>query len=239
MTQIAGGPARIKKFYERAEPKSEGRDFVLVLDGRPARTRGGARLTTASQKLASAMADEWNDQSDYIDFHSMPMTRLLMTAIDLAASDRSTWEHTILDHLRSDLVCYRAASPAALVERQQKLWEPLLDWAGSVLGTKLAVTSGVGHITQPQDAISACAALLADASDAELIAIKTSVDISGSAVIGLAAWKTDRQAAELFRLSRVDEDFQIDQWGRDAEADAREAAMAAEFAAAWRFFRLL
>ena len=209
MTQIADGPARIKRFYERAEPKANSGAFVLTLDDRPAKTRAGARLATTSQKLAYAMAGEWNDQSEYIDFRMMPLTRLLMTAIDLAPSDRTTWEQTVLDHLRSDLVCYRAASPAGLVERQQKAWDPLLDWAGSVLGTKLAVTSGIGYVNQPEEPISECARLLADASDTEILALKTAVDISGSAIIGLAAWQTDRPAAELFKLSRVDEDFQV------------------------------
>lgn len=239
MTQIASQPARIKKFYVRVEPVSERGEFFLALDGRPAKTRGGRPLATKSQRLANAIADEWNDQTDHIEFITMPVTRLLMTSIDLAPSDRETWEDAILSHLGADLVCYRAASPAALVERQQSSWDPLLGWINVLLGVDLVVTSGVGHIRQPDEALDACARLLATANDAEAIALKTAVDITGSAVIGLAAWKTDRSADELFRLSRVDEDFQIEQWGCDAEAVARENAMAREFAAAWRFFRLL
>ncbi len=239
MTQIASHPARIKKFYGRAELVSEGGEFFLTLDGRPAKTRGGTPLATRSQRMASAIADEWNDQTDHIEFITMPMTRLLMTSIDLASSDRKAWEEAILSHLGADLVCYRAASPAALVERQQSSWDPLLSWINALLGVDLVVTSGVGHIGQPDEAMDACAHLLATAKDAEAIALKTAVDITGSAVIGLAAWKTDRSADELFRLSRVDEDFQIEQWGRDAEAVSRENAMAYEFASVWQFFRLL
>ena len=62
--------------------------------------------------------------------------------------------------------------------------------------------------------------------------------LTGSLVLGLALADGRLPAAEAFALSRLDETFQNEAWGRDAEAEARAARLGLELAAIERFLRL-
>jgi chaperone required for assembly of F1-ATPase len=239
MSGSASNSRRIKRFYTDVSCEASPQGCELLLDGRRANTRAGHRLTAPTAALGEAIAAEWMAQQEYIDFAAMPLTRLLMTAIDLCDRDRDSWLEIILAHLSSDLLCYRAPEPAALVDRQESAWGPLLEWASTELGIDLITTIGVGHIDQPGAAFSAAGELMEAISDAELLAVKTAAEASGSAIIAFALWRDAQAADALFAASRVDEDFQTERWGVDAAAGARASAISEEFAAVGRFLRLL
>lgn len=234
MSRIGDNPPALpKRFYKHA---SLGADGAILLDGKPARTR--ARLALAAPAaLAAAIADEWNAQIDVIDFLSMPMTRFQMTVIDRGKADADAWRETTLSFLRSDLLCYRAIAPVELVVRQCAEWDPLLRWA-ELGGVALKRSSGVGFIEQPPSAIEAGASMLRTAPPPQLLAIKSAAEISGSAVIALALWRRAFEAQALFRASRVDEDFQAEKWGWDAEVEARARRLKTDFLDAARYSSL-
>ncbi|MEZ5921296.1 MAG: ATP12 family protein [Parvularculaceae bacterium] len=232
----AGG---IKRPYEKAHVAAEDGRHAILLDGRNAKTRAGATLSAPTAGLAEAVADEWDAQGPRIDHASMPLTRLLMTAIDLGPDDAAEWRQSILTFLKSDVLCYRADEPAALVTAQSESWDPLLDWAREVIGANLQTTAGVGFVEQPIEALKAVENTLTDASHEELIAVRTAAEISGSAIIALALWRDARGADALFDLARLDEAFQENRWGVDAEAAARTDAMRRDFNNAALFLRLV
>jgi chaperone required for assembly of F1-ATPase len=62
--------------------------------------------------------------------------------------------------------------------------------------------------------------------------------LSGSALIGLMLARAALLPEEAWRAAHVDEDYQAEYWGADAEAEARRAAREAEFLAACRFLAL-
>ena len=72
----------------------------------------------------------------------MPFTKLANTAIDRVAPDRERIIGEIVDFAGSDLVCYRAEKPQDLIERQARVWQPVLDWARSAFGAEFLVTEG-------------------------------------------------------------------------------------------------
>ena len=61
----------------------------------------------------------------------------------------------------------------------------------------------------------------------------------GSLVIGLALIDGQLDAEGAFAASQLDESFQIEAWGEDAEQTERRRALAADIQAAARFISLL
>jgi chaperone required for assembly of F1-ATPase len=237
MTRVGENPVRLpKRFYTAA---AVGAGNVLSLDGRTAKTRGGAALVAPSRALSDAIADEWNAQDEFIDFRAMPMTRFAMTVIDLGKTDTEKWREVLLSFLTSDLVCYRASEPAALVAKQAEIWDPLLDWASKAHGVTLKCGAGISFVDQPQSAVAAGDEVFASAGAAMLLGMKTVAELSGSAVIALALAGKAFAASDLFEASRLDERFQAEHWGVDAEAEARDARLKNDFLDAARFLDLL
>jgi chaperone required for assembly of F1-ATPase len=235
MTRLGGNPHALpKRFYKHAS-LADGR--TVLLDGKPAKTAARRELAAGSRALAEAIVQEWNAQRDVIDFNIMPMTRFQMTVLDRSDADADLWRGAILAFLRSDLLCYRAEAPAELVARQAALWDPLLAWAASE-GISLKTGAGVGYIAQSEVALRRCDDLLSAAGAPSLLAMKTAAEIAGSAVIALAMGRGAFHPEELFESSRVDETFQAEKWGWDAEAEARTRLMKRDFLDAWRYLTL-
>ncbi len=135
----------------------------------------------------------------------------------------------IARYLETDLVCHRADTPAALRERQQMVWAPYLSWFENEFGAVLNVAAGIIAVAQPEAAAASVKAALKDQPLEIVQALKTATSIAGSAVLSLALWRGAFPAEQIFEASRVDERFQEEQWGEDAEAKARENMMRDEF----------
>lgn len=235
VTKRGGDPGALPKRFYKFASLVDGR--TILLDGKPARTAARKELSAGPQALANAIVDEWNAQGDVIDFAAMPMTRFQMTVLDRSEADAEHWREAILAFLRSDLLCYRADGSAELAARQKAQWDPLLAWAASE-GVALKTAVGVGFVDQPTQAIGRGAALLAAADPAPLLAMKIAAEIAGSAIIALAMGRGAFRPEELFEASRVDETFQAEKWGWDAEAETRARLMKRDFLDAARYLTL-
>ena len=213
-------------------------DLGIALDGRAVKTPLKAPLRLPTRALAEAVAGEWAGQEAEIKPATMILTKLANTAIDRVAQDRQRIEAEVLDYANSDLVCYRADRPPALVQRHVAIWDPVVDWARTALDAPFEVTEGVIHRAQPDAALAACGQALGDLNDFELAAYHSLMTLTGSALIAmmLARRATVPEAAWL--AAHVDEDYQIEQGGEDAEAKARRASRHAEFMACCRFMAL-
>jgi chaperone required for assembly of F1-ATPase len=223
--------ARRKRFYQDAAVTEDAAGFAVVLDGRPIRSPARRALAAPRRALAEAIAAEWRAQAQFIDPAGMPLTRLANTIIDGVAAARDEVEGEIAKYLGADLVCYRVASPAGLVARQALHWDPVIAWARDALGADFAVGEGVMHIVQRADAIAAARARV-PGDPWRLGATHAITTLTGSALIALAvaAGAMDRDAA--WTGAHVDEDWNMDLWGRDDQALARRAFRFAEMAAA-------
>jgi len=226
----------MKRFYKEVSVAGENGAFHVLLDGKPIKTPGHWPLALPTRALASAIAEEWRAQKDKIETSSMPLTGLAMAAIDGAAAERA-WQ--ALAFAKSDLLCYRAEEPAELVSRQSAAWDKLLDWAHARYGARLKLASGIVFVEQPSDALAAFERAVANRSPFHLTALHSAAAITGSLVLALALAEGRLNAAEAFAASRIDEAFQAEKWGEDAEATARAARLAGELAAVERFLRSL
>jgi chaperone required for assembly of F1-ATPase len=230
-------PARfMKRFYRQAEAAGDG---SIRLDGKPVRTPARRPLLLPTESLAEAVAAEWNAQGGTIDPRSMPLTGLANAAIDRVAPDKDVFARGLAAFGESDLLCYRAEAPPRLVERQAALWDPILAWARRRYDVDFEVASGIVHKPQPQATVDRLAHAVLARAPFELAALAPLVTISGSLVIALALAEggTDLDAA--WAAGALDEQWQAEQWGEDAEAARALAARRAEFEAAWRFLKLL
>lgn len=208
-----------KRFYKTATAAPDA-PFCVRLDERPLRTPGGKPQVVPTRALADALAAEWNAQGDELDLSAMVLTKAVNTAIDRIEPRRAELVDELSRFAGSDLLCYRASAPRELVERQAKAWDPWLEWARRELGISLSITSGIVHVEQPPEAIEAARRAIDTFDLFALTALHPAITISGSAVLGLAFGKGCLAPGELLALSRIDEDYQAERWGEDAEAAA-------------------
>ena len=211
-------------------------DLSIHLVGKPILTPAKRKLAPPSRQLAEAIAREWREQGDDIVPAAMYLTKLANSAIDRARHDDVVAE--LISFARNDLLCYRAPAPAELVRRQQAVWDPLLDWIHEIYGARLTTTHGVSHIAQDEAAIMALSRSLNTLDAWRLTGMHAATTITGSLVLALAILQSRLSHTEAFAASRIDEAFQAEKWGLDAEAQARARRLAAELATAAQFMAL-
>ena len=213
--------------------------YGVLLDGRLAKTPGRRDLIVPTAALATAVAAEWDAQQGEIRPVAMPLTGIAIRAIDRVAVEREAVVDQVASFATTDLVCYRAAHPPVLALRQQAVWQPLIDWAVLRYDAPLAVTVGVIPSGQPAASLRALAAAVAEQGDFSLAALHAATVASGSLIIALALFEGHLDPAEAFAASQLDESFQIEAWGEDAEQAERRQALAEEIEVAARFVSLL
>jgi len=225
-------PPLRKRFYERAAAGEGGVDGVPVtLDDKPVRTPLRRLLAAPTPALAEAIAAEWNAQEKEIDPGRMPLTRLANAVIDAVADAPGPVAAEVEKYLGSDLVCYRADTPARLIEMQAQAWDPVLAWAHEALGARFVQVEGVIHAAQPVEAIAAARGAI-PGDPWRLGAVSSITTLTGSALLALALLHGRFDAEAAWAAAHVDEDWQMAQWGRDDVALERRAYRQAELQAA-------
>lgn len=239
MTDDAQAPAsraeRLpKRFYTEVTLVEGPGGLGIALDGRAVRTPARKPLAVADPGLAEDVAAEWAGQGERIDPLTMPLTGLVNSAIDRVAPHAEAVRADIVAYAASDLLCYRAETPDALAARQTAEWDPILAWAEAELGARFALAAGIVHVEQPRRALAAVEAALAPLPALELAAVHVATTLTGSAVIALALRCRAVDADAAWVAAHVDEDWQAEQWGQDAEAISRRRARRMNFDAAAR-----
>lgn len=224
-----------RRFYERADAAEDGEtgNFSVSLDGKPALTPGRRLLALPTRAAAELVAAEFAAQKETIDPVTMPTLRLANTAIDGVADDPQAVLEDIVRFASSDLLFYRAETPDALVHRQAEAWDPVLDWARSAHGVRFILAEGVMHVAQPRESLAVIGAHLNRRPDAfRLAALHVMTSLMGSALLALAVEAGELSPDDAWSAAHVDEDWNIAQWGEDAEAKARRASRWLEMKAA-------
>jgi chaperone required for assembly of F1-ATPase len=228
----------VRRFWTEATVTPAGHGFTVHLDARPVRTPLKAPLILPTKGLAQAVAAEWQAQTGTVNPATMPFTRTANSAIDTVTPQFDAVADMLAAYGGTDLLCYRATAPEALIARQANAWDPLLDWAAEGLGAPLRTTGGVMHIDQPADSLATLGAAIRALTPFQLAAFHDLVAISGSLILGLAVVRGRLTPDAAWSLGRIDENWQIEQWGADEEAAEITALKQAAFLQADRFFTL-
>jgi chaperone required for assembly of F1-ATPase len=231
----------MKRFWDRATVGRGPEGYGVLLDGRPVRLPGGAPLAVGSEKLAEAVAAEWDAaggaRGGEMSFNDVPLTRLAGTAQERIAPDPAPVAEGLARYAETDLLCYFADDPR-LAALQAYEWQPLLDWTARRHDAFLRTTVGLMPVAQSPHALAALRRAVSALGALDLAALGVLVPAFGSLVLGLAVVDGRLDAAEALRLATLDETFQEQFWGKDAEAAARRARVAADVEQAARLLAL-
>lgn len=227
---------KAKRFW-KAAAVTEGADgFGVALDGRAVKTPAKRALIVPRRALAEAIAEEWDAQEEHIDPLSMPYTRSANAAIDKVADQKEEVASIVAAYGDSDLLSYRAGHPEGLIQRQAEVWDPYLDWADAVLGVRLQPRVGVMHAAQDPGALARLDAEVRALDPFALTAFHDLVALSGSLILAFAVARGHADPKVAWAASRLDEDWQIEQWGADEEATEAAAVKYQAFIHAAEFF---
>lgn len=229
---------KLKRFWDAANVRRTDEGFAVELDGRPVRTPAKAPLILPTGALAERIAAEWDAVEGQINPGTMPFTRSANAALDKVIRQHAEVADMLAAYGDADLTCYRADGPQELIARQAEGWDPLLDWADTTLGARLVPVQGVIHAPQDPRALRVLADQVHALDAFALTAFHDLVSLSGSLVIGFAALHDLHPPGTLWRLSRVDELWQEEQWGEDEEAQEMAAKKESDFLHAKTFYNL-
>ena len=229
----------MKRFWKSAAAVESDGGFAVELDGRKVRTPARAELVVPTPKLADAIAAEWDQCGEEVDPRAMPLTGLANAAIDRVAADKDGFAAGLAKYAESDLTCYRAEGPRTLVDRQEESWDALLGWARRRYDVDFATCSGVMHVAQPEETVRKLGHAVASLDAFHLAGLSPLVTIGGSLVAALAVLEEMMPATEAWEAVSLDDRWQMEQWGADAEAEAALDARRRDFLAGARFLELL
>ena len=229
----------MKRFYNDAGVTQTPGGFGVALDGKSVSTPAKRPLTVPTHALAEAIAEEWKDQGETIDPRRLPLTRLASIALDLVAPRREAVIAEVTKYAGTDLVCYRAEQPPELAERQRAAWQPLIDWATLRFDAPLMVTASILPVAQPAASLKALETAVAAYDTHRLAALHLATAACGSLVAALALIEGRIDAEAAFATAELDESYEIERWGEDAEQARRRAGLKEDIALAARFVALL
>ncbi len=222
---------RRQRFYARAGVVEAPDGFVITLDDKPVRTPSGRALAAPNREIADGIVAEWDGQQETIDPLTMPLTRLANSVIDAVVDRVEAVIDDVAKYFGSDLLFYRAGHPEALVAREAAHWDPIVFWAADALGAHFILAEGIVHVRQPDSAIAAARAAL-PTNAWSIAALHVVTTLTGSALLALALMRGVIDQDHAWAAAHVDEDWNIEQWGRDEEVAARRAARRVDFRAA-------
>ena len=229
----------MRRFWTEARAVEADGGWSIMLDGRPLKTPARALLVLPKATLSDTVVAEWNAAPETVDPRAMPMTGLANAAVDRVAPDKAGFAAGLARYAEADLLCYRVDNPAKLVDRQAARWDPLLAWARRRFDVDFEVTSAITHVDQPATTVARLAHQLLVLDSFRLAALSPIITIGGSLVTALTLVEGAVGFDEAWAALSLDEEWQIEQWGDDAEAVAALANKRRDVAAAVRFIELL
>ena len=229
----------MKRWYKQASAASVEGGFGVTLDGKALNTPARTPIAVPTENLARAIAEEWRAQGETIDMHAMRLTRLAATALDRIAPDPGAAIQEIAGYAATDLLCHRADAPADLRQRQDAVWQPVLDWAARRYGVALQVVESMMPAKQPPAALAALRSAVAALDHFTLAGLHGATTASGSLLLGLALAEGQIDFDRLWATADLDEAWQREKWGDDPLAAKRRAGIEADLRAAARFLALL
>nr|WP_314259430.1 ATP12 family protein [uncultured Devosia sp.] len=218
-----------KRFYKEvaAGPLDDG--FVVTLDGRQTRTPGKVAIAVPAASIATAMAEEWSAQGEFIDATTMPMVRLVNSAIESGETMIPSFRDEVVKFAANDLLLYRADSPQELVSEQEMVWDNALETLARHFGVRFEPTTGIIHRGQPQATLDRLAESLTAENLLTLTALVSITGLTGSGLLAIGLLHKLFSPEQVWKAAHVDEDYQVSQWGQDEEAAERRAKRRVDF----------
>ena len=228
----------MKRFYKKVSVQTVADGWQVMLDTRALKTVKGAAQMAPTKALAEALATEWDAQGEKVDPSTMPLRDMADYAIDMVAPDPSALIDKAVQYGDTDTLLYRADPDEPLYAKQQEVWEPIVTAFEAKLGANFTRISGIIHRPQSDETLVALRGELTGQSPFALAAIEMMTHLAASLITGLSAAEPQADALALWNAANLEEDWQIEQWGRDEEAQERRAKRTSDFLKAREFWEL-
>lgn len=228
-----------KRFYKAAAVKPMDGGFAVALDGKVPKTPGLKAVVVPTEALAAAMAVEWAAQGEFVDPDTMPLTRIVNSAVEAGETTMPALREDIVKFAGNDLLLYRVDGPAALVRRHEEIWDAVLIKLARHFGVAFQPTIGIVHQPQPAATLVRLAKALEDEGLFVLNALNVVTSITGSGLLAIALRAGLIDAEGVWVAAHIDEDHNVSLWGEIEEITARRAKRRTEFDAAVRLLSLL
>lgn len=228
-----------KRFYKEVGTKPVDGGYAVTLDGKSPRTPGMKVVIAPLLPIAEAMATEWAAQGELIDPQTMPMVRLVNSAVEAGAESMPTLRAEIVKYAGNDLLLYRAETPQSLVRKQEEIWDAILVKLARHFGVTFQPTIGIVHQDQPGATLKKLAAALEAEPLFALTALNAITSITGSGLLTLALRHGLADAEEVWAAAHLDEDHNIAFWGEVEEITVRRGKRRLEFDAAVQLLKML
>jgi len=228
-----------KRFYKETGIKAVEGGFAVTLDGRATKTPGQLPVVVPVERLAQEMAAEWAAQEDLIDPETMPLVRLLNSALEGGEKAAPALREEIIKYAGGDLMLYRAGNPRELVAEQEAEWDKALVVLARHFEVSFQPTVGIVHQDQPEETRGRLSEAVSDANLIALTAMVSVVGLTGSGLLAIGLRHKLFDADEAWKAAHVDEDHNVRLWGEDTEAVGRRAKRRIEYDAALKVLSLV
>ncbi len=225
-------------YNEVAAQMSADGNFMIKVDGQVFKTPNGETVV-GNGMLIKALAEELKTQKTELNFHDMPLTRYVFTAFDRVRGRRDSVINEIVRYVETDLLCYRVSSPQELVKKQDKLWQPLVDWSKDKYGIGLITSVGTLSILQDPATLKKVHQIIKLMNNFRLTGMYKAVALSGSAIVGLAILEGTLTVEKAWKIANLEESWQLERWGHDTELLERLTISKKEFADLGHFLSLI
>ena len=234
----------MKRFYKNVAVAQEADSWQVLLDGKKIRTPAGHHLATPSRKLADAIAQEWDAQTDTVRPDTMHLTQLQNTLQDRLAEGHAPWARELEDYLETDLLCYRADAPEEMIARQTAQWQVWLDWFAAKGLTPMPETHALDVVTIPEDVMFWLRQDIASCPGWKLMIWRHVAGLTGSCVLALALAEGAASAEQVFTCTTLEEQFYSELaneslHGQAPHVERAQASLKAELSGAADFAALL
>lgn len=229
----------MKRFWKVVNAVQSDAGWGVELDGKPLRTPARDPLVVPTEALANGIAEEWCSVESEIDPRSMSLTGLANAAIDRIGSNKEAFAGELARYAEADLACYRAEGPRSLVDLQTERWGALLGWGRRRFDIDFETTCGIVHVHQPVATVDRLAHAISTLDSFQLAGLSPLVRIGGSVLAALGVLEHAFSPEWAWEAVTLDDRWQLEQWGSDAEAEAALADRRRDFFAAARFLQLL
>ena len=229
----------MKRFYTLASHKKTADGFEVQLDGKTVKTPLGQDVVAPTKAMADAIVLEWAAQEEKVKPETMPLTQLLITAID-KIRDRTAITESVMRYLDTDLVCYWTKEPEELAKLQKENWGAWVKWFDEHFEVPLDTTKTLDAITQDPEAHKRVWNYIEALDDYYFTVLHVMTSLSGSLVLALAFTEGDISPEEIFEASYLEELYRGEIYNEDVhgaapneeaerEAFKKDAAAAKEF----------
>ena len=227
-----------KRFYTDVGVGETAGGFAVTLDGKSPRTPSQTPVVVTQQALAQAMAEEWAAQGTHIDPATMPIVRLVNSAVEAGEERLPELRAEIVKYAGNDLLLYRADTPRELVAEQERVWDAALVLLARHFDIGFQPTIGIIHQPQPAATLERLAESLDNAALIEATALNSLTGITGSGLLSIALRERLMDAEAVWFAAHVDEDHNIRLWGEVEEAQERRVKRRRDYDAAIRVLSL-